>query len=226
MRTIQKSRERRNTSNVVNNWMSSMDNGPASPPQEQDRSVVDQLEKRRLHRRKSQLSRLGRNLSYTRSFASDPEEFRANNNFLSPTTLAVKSSEATHSRIDEPAQQTDADDDDELFTTENGDVDGSSLELRSPTAEVGKPLAQPQPVKSTDYFARHSPRKKQAQETSKFPVPPADARFDERPRSQPGSNPASPSRTSPKTCAKPHLRNISTATIVYNPVEDLIQEDR
>src|SRR5437763_12635954 len=98
MRTTQKSQERRKTSNVVNNWMSSMGGGPVSPPQEQDRSIVDRLEQRR-HRRKSQLSRLSRNVSHARSVASDPEDFRANNDFWSPSTYIVQSNDVTPSNV-------------------------------------------------------------------------------------------------------------------------------
>jgi hypothetical protein len=226
MRTTQKGQERRNTSNVVNNWMSSMDNGPVSPPPEQDRSIVDRLEKRRLHRRRSQLSKLGRNFSNARSVASDPEEFRVNNDFLSPAAIRVKSNDATPSRIDGPTQPTDADGDDELFTTEIDDVVGTSLDLQSPTAELDKPLAQPQPIKGVGYFSRHSPRKKHTPEISISPTTLAHPLFDEQLRSQSRSNRASPSRTAPKNRPTPHLRNLSTATIVYNPVEDLVQEDR
>jgi hypothetical protein len=225
MRTTQKSRERRNASNVVNNWMSSMDNGPVSPPQEQDRSIVDRLEKRRLHRRKSQLSKLGRNFSHARSVASDPEEFRVNNDFLSPTAYTAKN-DVTPSNVDESTPQTDGDGDEELVTTENDDADGTSLDLRSPKAEIGKPIDHPQPAKRVDYFSRQSPRKINTPEMSNSPITLTHPRLDEQSGDHSTSDRASPSRTAPRHRPNPHLRNISAATIVYNPVEGLIQEDR
>jgi hypothetical protein len=226
MRTTQKSQERRNASNVVNNWMSSMDNGPVSPPQEQDRSIVDRLEKRRLHRRKSQLSKVGRNFSHARSVASDPEEFRVNNDFLSSTAYTAKNNEVTPSNVDASTPQTDGDGGDELVTTENDDADGTSSDLRSPKAEIDEPIDHPQPAKRIDYFSHHSPRKINTPETSNSPVTLTHPRFDEQSGDHSRSDRASPSRTAPRHRPNPHLRNISAATIVYNPVEDLIREDR
>jgi hypothetical protein len=226
MRTTQKSQERRKTSNVVNNWMSSMGGGPVSPPQEQDRSVVDRLEQRRLHRRKSQLSRLSRNFSHARSVASDPEDFRTNNDILSPRTHFVKSNDVTPLNVAEPTQQTDADGDDELFITENDDADEASLDSRLPTAEANKVPFRSQPVKQVDYFFRQSPRKIRAPESSSSPVvlthqpldPPSDSYF--------RSDRASPSGLGTKHRANPHVRNTSATTVVYNPVTDPIPEDR
>jgi hypothetical protein len=230
MRTTQKSQERRKTTNVVNNWMSSMGGGPASPPQEQDRSIVDRLEQHRLHRRKSQLSRLSRNFSHARSVASDPEDFRANNDFLSPSTYMVQSNDVTPSNVVERTQQTDGDGDgdgdDELFTTENDDADEASLNSRSPTAEANKALFRPQAVKQIDYFSRQSPRKIQTPESSSSPVILMPQRLDPLSDGHPRSDRASPSRPGTKHRPNPHLRNISATTIVYNPVADLIQEDR
>ena len=225
MRTTQKSQERRKTSNVVNNWMSSMGGGPVSPPQEQDRSIVDRLEQRRLHRRKSQLSRLSRNFSHARSVASDPEDFRINNDILSPRTYIVKSNDVTPSNVVEPTQQTDADGDDELFITENDDADEASLDSRSPTAGANKAPFRPQTVKQVDYFFRQSPRKIRTPESSSFPVVLTRQRLDPPSDGHSRSDRASPSRPGTKHRANPHLRNISATTVVYNPVADLIPED-
>jgi hypothetical protein len=230
MRTTQKSQERRKTTNVVNNWMSSMGGDPVSPPQEQDRSIVDRLEQRRIHRRKSQLSRLSRNFSRARSVASDPEDFRANNDFLSPSTYIVQSNDVTPSNVAEPTQQTDGDGDgdgdDELFTTENDDADGASMNSRSPTADANKVLFRPQTVKQVDYFSRQSPRKIRTSELSSSPVILTHQRLDPLSNGHSRSNRASPSHPETKHRPNQHLRNISAATVVYNPVADLIQEDR
>lgn len=76
LRNAQKSMERRH--NVVNNWMEHQGD-TASPPQEQDRSVVDRLETRRQARRATMLRQRG--ISGTRSVASDPAEFMSSNPF-------------------------------------------------------------------------------------------------------------------------------------------------
>ena len=226
MRTTQKIQQRRQTSNVVNNWMSSMDNGPVSPPQEQDRSIVDRLEKRRLHRRRSQLSRLGRNFSHARSVASDPEEFRVKNDFLSTAAYTVKTNDVTPSDVGEPTQQTDADGDDELVTTENDDADEMSQNPQLSATEVDKAIVQPEAVKRVDYFSPQSPRRIHTPDMSVSSGPRTHTQLGPQSGSHSRSNRASPSRAAPKHRPNPHLRNISAATIVYNPVEDLIEEDR
>lgn len=226
MRTTQKSQGQRKTSNVVTNWMSSMDAGPVSPPQEQDRSIVDRLEKRRLSQRRSQIPALGRTFSHTRSVASDPEEFRLNNDFVFPPAYTVKTNNVTPSAVAEPVQQTDTHGDDEHFTTEDNDADDVSLNPTSPTVEVDKVVIQPQTVKDVDYISGQSPRKSQSQEISSSPLFLTHPRLNQKSDVHSRSDRASPSRASPKQRPNPHLRNISAATIVYNPVEDLIQQDR
>ncbi|RMZ77685.1 hypothetical protein DV738_g4313, partial [Chaetothyriales sp. CBS 135597] len=77
LRGTQPIKARRKTSTVVNNWMQTLGEEAASPP-EQDRRVLDRASSR------FQTSRRGRNFSRAISVASDPEEFVSRGDFLSP----------------------------------------------------------------------------------------------------------------------------------------------
>jgi len=114
----------RQTHNVVSNWMEHQ-GGKASPPQEQDRSIVERLEMRRLARKASMIRQRGmrREISGTRSVASDPAEFMSTGGFYD-----FPNAEAN----DEIAGQTDADGDDELVT--NDEDEGQTLDKRTGTS--------------------------------------------------------------------------------------------
>lgn len=77
LRSTMKSQERR--SSAVNHWMDQHDD-TASPPPEQDRSILDRLERKKQASRQATASiirrdRLSRQLSGTRSAGSDPGDF-------------------------------------------------------------------------------------------------------------------------------------------------------
>jgi hypothetical protein len=186
--TIQ-SQERRQTSNVVNNWMD-QNEGIASSPPEQDRSVVDRLEKRRQASHKAILirrDRLRRQVSGTRSDGSGPADR------ISPNIEAYKDFRFPRSQPDLPSiavneAGTEDDGDDELLTTEedeNVTMDKSSRDGRGN-------------VQKEDYF--------------RFPV---------ATRTSPSilDTPTKPSSSKQKTPRRPHTRNLSTNTILYNPIE-------
>jgi hypothetical protein len=78
LRTTRRSVDRRQTENTVSNWMDHQGEIP-SPPQEQDRSVVDRLEMRKQARKATLLRQ--RAISGTRSIASDPADFMASSAF-------------------------------------------------------------------------------------------------------------------------------------------------
>jgi hypothetical protein len=120
-----KSHDRRKTSSVVNNWMHDMGpDGKASPPLEQDRSIVDRLEARRVAHRESQL-RLrrrptggGRHFSAaTISVVSDPEDLRIHG---SARRFIARRNDGglPVTGMDDVPEHTDADGDDELVTNE------------------------------------------------------------------------------------------------------------
>ena len=142
----------RETSNVVNHWMSNLDpNDIADPPMEQDQSVVDRLEARRIVNQRSQigLRRHRRESSHdfamgSISIASDPEEFAA--------AIANGSTKRRHDSrrmklaprpSRETSMQTDADGDDELRTNDDEDVstDGPGLAKGAPTGPHGRERA-------------------------------------------------------------------------------------
>ncbi|TVY85115.1 Calcium channel, partial [Lachnellula suecica] len=188
IRTTQKSVERRQTHNVVNNWIDHQ-GSQASPPQEQDRSVVDRLETRRQARKATMMKNRG--ISGTRSVASDPAEFMTSgafHDFEDPDPDA------------QYANDLGGDGDDELVT--NDDDEGLTLD------------------KSRSVPA-HSDNEASSEEESYFRTPTGANRLspttasknrrallvDEPPKSSP-----------PKR--RTHNRNMSTNTILFNPVKN------
>ena len=164
VRNTQKSHDRRKTSNVVNHWMSNMGpNGTASPPVEQDRSIVDRLEARRAAHRRSLSTMRPREVrgrrdftqATTMSIVSDPEEFQTNVSLRPPPTFSRDTSGLTATNTD-GVIQTDADGDDELATNEEEDL--ITLDRR---AEPSPSLSRGLPRKDAvhDYF-HLSPSKK------------------------------------------------------------------
>ena len=183
------------THNVVNKWMDHQGDAP-SPPQEQDRSVVDRLEQRRQARKATMLRQRGisREFSGTRSVASDPAEFMSTGAFH-------------HGADDQPnIDQTDADGDDELVT--NDDDEGQTLDKRSGTRSRIFTPDKENNSGSEDYF--HTPNLKQ----------PGSARISSSlvssHRRFPGNTLAIPKASPPRR--RPHNRNMSSNTILYKPV--------
>lgn len=224
MRNSHQSQERRKTSNVVSSWMKTVDEDVASPPPEQDRSVVERLESRQASQRGT--SRRGprtftrpRNFSRfsTRSVASDPEEF-VGHDLFSPSPLPTSAQE-TPSHLEGPAQQTDADGDDELATKDNDTEDTATLDPRkSITTPENVPTVEPKTVRPADYFsARNSPHKNDPELFSSL----KDAPLPQYPFRVEGP---SPDRSSPQRASKrrpnQHLRNVSSATVVFKPIHD------
>jgi hypothetical protein len=197
--TLQTSRKNLSqTHNVVNNWMEHQD-GAASPPQEQDRSVVDRLEMRRQARRASMLRQRGitREISGARSVASDPAEFMSTGTF-------------PYAQFDNDPpnpDQTDADGDDELLTNEEDEVQIFNRRIssnRSRTSGSGKENDS----EDEDYF--HTPTQMRPGSAKALsPVPSSRKRY-------PGDTLAVPKPSPPKR--RPHNRHMSTNTILYNPV--------
>ncbi|KAL9639458.1 MAG: hypothetical protein Q9164_000901, partial [Protoblastenia rupestris] len=164
VRDTQKSQERRKTSNVVNHWMQNMGpNGKASPPLEQDRSIVDRLEARRVAHRRSQLAmrrrQAGRGRDFTEvtmSVVSDPEDFVANETTRLPVTFSRQTSGMPTTNADGPTQ-TDADGDDELITNEDEDL----ITLDRPSANLGETVRRRDTSKDSSggYFQHTSTTK-------------------------------------------------------------------
>ncbi|EKD17476.1 uncharacterized protein L3040_005079 [Drepanopeziza brunnea f. sp. 'multigermtubi'] len=117
IRSHRKSFERRQTQNVVNNWMDQGSN--ASPPQEQDRSIVDRLEMRRRARKATMLRQRG--ISGTRSVASDPADFISRSGFNDIDTTPGHENE----------NESDEDGDDELATADENELERQTTRSRS-----------------------------------------------------------------------------------------------
>ena len=208
LRNTQRSHERRKTSNVVNNWMQNIGpDGTASPPDEQDRSIVDRLERPRPRIRRSNPKREGgRDLSAAAmSVVSDPEEFISSTINRRPYHFNNNSDLMDISFRDSPQHAEDDGDDEAATNDENGPESGT----------IGQGDQSSDKENQGDYFQ---------------PRPPVDSRLHQPPPSAsrtpedrsisfdfPDSGP--PTRIGP---AKPkrarHERNLSTSTILYNPV--------
>ena len=221
LRNTQKSHERRKTSNVVNSWMSTM--GPngttANPPDEQDRSVLEKLEARRLAHRQSLLEISRRQARHTRDFtqpsmsiASDPEEFSTLD--YPPRRLPTREdSDLPSLSMDGLPQQTDADGDDELITNDEDE----NLMSDPPTSIIGTRAIDVVPKEN--YFEDYS----QATPKAKAKTPPLST-------SQSSLNVKIPTlnqNTAPRNNAyRPnrgpnraiHTRNFSSNTVLYDPV--------
>ena len=212
-RNTQKSHERRKTSNVVNNWMQNMGpNGTASPPVEQDRSVVDRLEARRVaHRRSQQLARkrqpgLKRDFTeMTMSIMSDPEEFVGAGRQERPPGRR-EDSDLPNMSMDDIPRQTDADGDDELVTNDDDDL----ITLDRPrTATDMKVLDNKQGVSQDEDYFQQTP-------TAKSRMPHLSSDFSNHAKSSPPKvavvriNAQRPNRAG-------HMRNVSTNTVLYDP---------
>ena len=210
IRNTQKSHERRKTSNVVNNWMRNMGpDGTASPPHEQDRSVVDRLEARRItHQRSQQLARrrqagLRRDFTEaTMSIMSDPEESGAGRQERPPR----EESDLPDMSMDDLPRQTDGDGDDELITSD--DEDHITLDLPSVTPDRKVPIKQDPCHQDEDYFQRTP--------TAKPRIPHFSSDFPTHAKSSPPKVAAVRSIIQHPSRAG-HIRNVSTNTVLYDP---------
>ena len=203
VRNTQKSHERRKTSNVVNSWMQNMGpNGTASPPIEQDQSVLDRLEARRLAHRRSQIAmrrrQLGRKRDFTEatmSVVSDPEEFAIGGTDDRPPR-AREDSELPTITTDDLPRQTDADGDDELVTNDEDEL-----------LSMSKPSANPDPNRThqeEDYF-QQTPTNR-----PRIPHFSVSMALNKVKSSPPRTRVLQPSRAT-------RARNVSSTTVLYDP---------
>lgn len=215
LRDVSKSQTRQRASAAVDNWMQNIgQEGEMSPPQEQDRTIVERLEGRRPVHQRARFSRIRRDITdVTRSVASDPEDFPGYKKVKTPAHRVQRDLiEQLHEA--EPAQLTDADGDDELHTTDN-EEDGITLDPKPSTAApIDSPLRT---ARQRDYFSVPSPKHRSAE------TPTSDssrALPQRRSWNADGKNIHSEvaNRAVQKQRTRPHLRNVSSATMIYNPV--------
>ena len=188
-----------------------MDEAVASPPAEQDRRIVDRLE-RRTYRRASRLGAAARNFS--RSVASDPEDFGAATNVFSPGPLKASPQVARTIRR-EITISTDADGDDELATNDNED-DKMTLDQPLAVEEQLSHKSSRENLTQSDYFA--------SRPEAKAPVPQSDGPQNQteplrRGASIPAVKNLSSEHPAPTLPARPmaHLLHASSATVLYKP---------
>lgn len=214
IRNIEKSNERRKTSNVVNSWMQNMGpDGTASPPVEQDRAIVDRLEARRLAHRQSylQLPRLRREsvrnfTEATMSVMSDPEDFGG-----TWATHRRKKYDPRARSLNHLAEQTDADGDDEHVTNDEDEI------LTLDRQPIQSPPTRPKEERTTQegYFepissmAIASPTTKSP--TLRFSLP----RLPNRSKDEP--SPDSPSTVRKNSMLHGHDRRASNVSAIYDP---------
>lgn len=214
IRNIEKSNERRKTSNVVNSWMQNMGpDGTASPPVEQDRAIVDRLEARRLAHRQSHLHlprprrESMRNFTEaTMSVMSDPEDFGG-----TWATHRRKKYDLPSSNLNHLAEQTDADGDDEHVTNDEDEI------LTLDRQPIQSPPTRPKEERTTQegYFEPISsativsPTTKSP--TLRFSLP----LLPNRSKDEPSPDSPSPLRKNMKPPG--HDRKDSNVSVIYDP---------
>lgn len=208
---------RRNSSNVVSDWMKKMgDDEEVTPPQEDAQSVLDRLESRaRPYLRRSKTSGQSRRrhpLSFTRSVASEPDD-----SFITFPRPIMEEEEPVLN--DDNPQQTDADGDDELLTQADDNDSISDHQTITKNLQIsGKENQEPKAVYETseDEFFR----------TPVVSRPKTPARTPARTRSS--SDTSMPEvRMSPGRKNKPgHARNTSSSTILFSPTKETMDVSR
>ena len=197
---------RRKSSNVVNSWMRNMGpDGKASPPPEQDRKVVDRLERPRHLSAYKKRPGMRAFTSATKSIASDPEEFTGFHSMESRAKSADPS--AMEMSMEDLPQQTDADGDDELATNDHHDADSTMEEDVQDSDKENQP---------DGYFQSSSAGYRVRQPLYSIHHSPVDhassVAFVDSP-SRPSTRSSDHRRRRPR-----HERNFSTGTMIYNPI--------
>lgn len=183
-----KSQERRHAANVVDNWIEQHD-GIASPPSEQDHSIVERLERSGRSSRRVTTRRLEREISGVRSIASDPADL------MSTGTGRHYGFQPRRPGIDHlSTAQTAEDGDDELLTNE--DEDNGTLEPGNIDSSIDE---------REDYF--HTPKA-----GAKTPV--VSTLADSQKHLPAHKSPAARVKAAYHPA---HARNLSSNTILYNP---------
>ncbi|KAF2797828.1 hypothetical protein K505DRAFT_234566 [Melanomma pulvis-pyrius CBS 109.77] len=212
---------RRNSGNVVTDWMKNMSSdGDAFPPQEDTRSVLDRLETKKrpsLRRTKTAgqaFQRRKHPLATTRTIASDPDN---NVSFERPI---AEEDEPDISMEDLP-HQTDADGDDELLTMDDED--------QTPTDTVVKKM-KPGSDKENSPRAGYETSEDDFFRTPMTVMPRAPARTPARTPARatsPSSAGNQAHNMSPSKRQKPkpsHNRNWSTNTVLFSPSKVAAEE--
>jgi hypothetical protein len=207
---------RRNSGNVVSDWMRKMgDDDENTPPQDDSRSVLDRLEgpnRPYLRRTKTVGQPRRRHPLATRTVVSDPDDA------ATPFTPAIAEEEepdlSLAMTMEEVPQQTDADGDDE--------DDDASTDLQV-TPRVEKSQKENKPPQTGYESSEDEPFRtpmtilpKSQSRTPAIVASPSDSSFKAK-------APLSPGKRRPKSG---HNRNTSTSTILFSPVKETMNVSR
>ncbi|KAF9883849.1 hypothetical protein FE257_002740 [Aspergillus nanangensis] len=183
----------RQSTNIVHNWMKNMDSGSVHPPDEQDSDEVSRLERPGRKKRYSPWQRQPRSLynftASNRSAVSNPEE-HVDPLATSPVTPRQGRAFLTPTRTRQLSRHTGMEGDDELTSDENEDSgEDQHLSDKDTETEERKTTTQ-SPGKSTPKFYS----------------------------SRPSTGKLKSRKTSPIRRPHYHTRNMSAATMLYNPL--------
>ena len=197
---------RRPKSENIDTWFSKMGpENPASPPPEQDRRIVDRLERPyAIHRRSTPRRQERRNITAaSMSIASDPEDFMSNT-FERPPKIREEH-EWLDAAMDDSLHQAAEDGDDELVTQHDHDVEEASHHSKA----LADSRADPQ-----DYFQYQASANPQTHQPAMgLSQTPEDRIISFTPKPSPPA-----ARQVVHKARRSHQRNPSTTTILYNPV--------
>jgi hypothetical protein len=204
---------RRNSGNVVSDWMRKMGNDDENtPPQDDSRSVLDRLEGRhRPYLRRTRTvgqTRRKHPLAAARAVMSDPDEVVTP---LSGVIAEESEPDADKAVMEEVPQQTDADGDDE---------DDQASTEQNVTSRLEPGLKESKRPKSgyessEDEFFRTPMQRTQTRPSAKT-ASPSESSFMEKKPTSPGKKRLKPT----------HNRNTSTSTILFSPIKDTMVASR
>ena len=197
---------RRPKAENIDTWFSKMGpENPASPPAEQDRRIVDRLERPfAIQRRSTPRRQERRNITAaSMSIASDPEDFMSNT-FERPPKIREEH-EWLDATMEDSFHQAAEDGDDELVTQDEHDVDVASHHSKALNASQ---------IDAQDYFQHQVSAKSQIH----APAMVLSQASEDRISSFATKPSPSPARQVMHKARRSHQRNPSTTTILYNPV--------
>ncbi len=220
--TVPGAPKRRRASNVVSTWMKGMGDDGASPPQEQDRRVVDRLEARAIGSKLMPPFNRVRTISRrTISAMSDPEDFATNADLVSVDDTNAIHDYTAPSAIEPPAHATDAEEaygDDELPTNDEGDEDETTtFDHRSP--DIKPPESQADVIRPREDFQSNDELGTATPRSAGLSVSVLRTR-----RGGTGSGRSSPAHSLQKHRPRQHSRNVSSATMIFKPTNDTSTE--
>jgi hypothetical protein len=214
---------RRNSSNVVSDWMKKMgDDEENMPPQDDSRSVLDRLEGRapRPYLRRAKTAGQARRrhpLAATRTATSNPDD-----NATITLTRTISEEEELNMNmsmsIEEAPQQTDADGDDE---DDRASSDQQPTPKNGSTANKENRRPQTGHESSEEEFFRTPMTVLQRSQvrTPALGGSPSDRSFKDKLE-------LSPTKRHSKSFKAGHSRNMSSSTVLFSPTKELVDTSR